>query len=273
MTQFQYVAGNSNNPLMLPKSHQTSISATSTVQFKYLVKWIVIAGLLSGCTTGAEKKTSLIDVATIKQIDFKINSSKQPSIKLGDDLQARIVKNLSDWGYPMKTLPGQDISHLLTADIGLIEHTATPTGFSFSSGNSDPRALDFQKTNVMPIRCTLSSLTTPGKSADLELGFAVDSPDTGKLKMSEKEWMDHIGTVCFNLLSELDWPDKQTQPTTNKPGWIPEVRIETVPASTEPGNTATQSEKNTIIRESTDRKQIIIHNQGSPLILHLGHER
>ncbi len=243
------------------------IKHLQALQINRLFKYVAMACVLSACAPGLEKKSAQLDMASIKQIDFKMGDVKQASLKMGVDQQSRIVKNLSDWGYPIGAKQGQHFTHTLTAEIGLVEHTHTPTGFSFSSGNSDPRALEFQKANVLPIGCELASMAAPEQTAYLTLGFAVN----GKDSMSESKWIEHISTVCFNLLSELDWPEKRLEPPLNsKPSWIPEVRIETVPASTEAGKSP---EKNTLIRESGGRKQIIIHNQGSPLILNFGHER
>jgi hypothetical protein len=178
-------------------------------------------------------------------------------------LATRVSKNLLDWGYPMGIQGNQAFSHVLTAEAGAIEHSETPIGFSFSSGNSDPRAIDFQKTDVIPISCELTSIAQPEQTVYLHMDFAAGRP------LGADKLADHIGTVCFNLLNELDWPAKPTAPSSSiAPRWIPEVRIETVTApekATAPGKTITS--------DSEDRKQIIIHNEGSPLILKFGHER
>jgi len=60
-------------------------------------------------------------------------------------------------------------------------------------------------------------------------------------------------------------------PLSIKPIWMPQVKIETIPAPVPAGKvkTAVHSE----IDNTEERKQIIIHNQGSPLILKFGHER
>jgi hypothetical protein len=229
-------------------------------------KSIVIAGLLTACAPGLEKKPMQLDTASIKQIEFRIGTIKQSSLKAvlaQQDVAARISQNLAGWGYPIGAKDNQVFTHTLTAEIGLIEHSETPPGFSFSSGNSDPRALDFQKTNVLPIGCELASIAQPTQSTYLHMDFvAGDSANQAKL-------IDHISTVCFNLLSELNWKDKtQNQPSSIiKPGWIPEVRIETVTTPDEAGKADAPG------KEGEGRKQIIIHNQGSPVILKFGHER
>lgn len=229
-------------------------------------KAIVIAGLLTACAPGLEKKPLQIDTASIERIEFKIGTVKQSSLKpivAGQDVAARISQNLAAWGYPVGAKDNQAFSHTLTAEIGLVEHSQTPPGFSFSSGNSDPRALDFQKAKVLPIGCELASIAQPTQSTYLHMDFvAGDAASQAKL-------IDHISTVCFNLLSELNWKDNtQNQPSSSlKPSWIPEVRIETITAPDEAAKADAPG------KTDEGRKQIIIHNQGSPVILKFGHER
>ncbi|MGZ5059358.1 MAG: hypothetical protein ACXWE3_12935 [Methylobacter sp.] len=227
-----------------------------------------MAGLLTACAPGLEKKPMQIDTAAIKRIEFRIGTVKQASLKpilAQQGLANRIGQNLAGWGYPVGAKDNQAFSHTLTAEVGLIEHSETPPGFSFSSGNSDPRALDFQKTDVLPIGCELSSIADPKQTTYLYIDFAAAN------SASEAQLLDHISTVCFNLLSELKWPDKsQNQPSSSfKPSWIPEVRIETVTSPDEAGKADAPGKE----KEAEGRKQIIIHNQGSPVILKFGHER
>lgn len=236
-----------------------------------------IACALTACAPGLEKKQTPLDTAAVKQIEFKIGKLEPASLKSTmseQEMTARISENLAGWGYPVGLHGKQAVSHTLNAEIGLIEHSETPTGFSFSAGNSDPRALDFQKTQVLPVSCELVSIAKTEQSAYLHMDF-----DAGHGRLSTDELVDHISTVCFNLLNELDWPDKtQSQPSSSiKPGWIPEVRIETVdsPAEEEKEEKDEKTEvpAKTVTRNSEGRKQIIIHNQGSPLILKFGHDR
>lgn len=231
-------------------------------------KSVAMAGLLTACAPGLEKKPMPIDTASIKRIEFRVGTVKQPSLKpilAQRDAAARIGNNLAGWGYPVGTKDNQAFSHTLTAEIGLIEHSETPPGFSFSSGNSDPRALDFQKATVLPIGCELASIAQPTQTAYLYIDFAAAN------SANEAQLVDHISTVCFNLLSELNWPDKrQNQPSSSlQPSWIPEVRIETVTPPEAAGKADGPGEE----KENEGRKQIIIHNQGSPVILKFGHER
>jgi hypothetical protein len=234
------------------------------------LKLAAIVCALTACAPGLEKKQAQLDTSSVKKIEFKIGAIKQSSLKTMLPQQvtvARITNNLADWGYPIGVNDNQAVSHTLTAEIGLIERGETPVGFSFSAGNSDPRAIDFQKMKVLPVSCELTSIAQPEQTSYLHMEFAAGDSN------SEDKLVDHISTVCFNLLSELDWPDKMhNQPSSSiKPSWIPEVRIETLASpdveekADVPGKTVTNT------REG--RKQIVIHNQGTPVIFSFGHER
>ncbi len=233
---------------------------------RLLFKSVAMAWLLSACSPGLEKKPMQLDTASIERIEFKIGAVKQPSLKstsARQDVAVRIGNNLAGWGYPVGAKDKLIFSHTLTAEVGLIEHSGTPPGFSFSSGNSDPRAIDFQKAKVLPIGCELASIAQPTRTSYLHMDFVAGNA------VGEAQLVDHISTVCFNLLNELNWPDKtQSEPASSlKPSWMPEVRIETVtrPAEAEKADAPVKADEG--------RKQIIIHNQGTPVILKFGHER
>lgn len=239
------------------------ISVTTSRQF---FNAVTIVCVLTACAPSLEKKPAPFDTLAIKHIEFKLGTIKQASLQSAlhqQDEIIRITRNLADWGYPIGDKDKPVFSHSLTAEIGLLEYSTTPTGLSFSAGNSDPRAIDFQKANVLPISCELKSIAQPEQTAFLTMDFAAGS------LISENQLVDHISTVCFNLLSELNWPDKaKNQPSSSiKPGWIPEVHIESVSTPVQAGKTDSSD------KPSEERKQIIIHNQGSPVIFSFGHER
>lgn len=222
---------------------------------------ITLAFALAACSTLTEKSSVTFNTALVKQIKVQISSDDSTS------RTASVIKNLSAWGYPIATHDTQSPSHLLTAKLGTIEQSQTPTGFSFSAGNSDPRALEFQKANVLPVSCELRAIAQPEQSVYLQMDFVADTSSEAKL-------IDHISTVCFNLLSELKWSEKTPLQTLadDKVRWMPEVHIETINEET----VGTEQEKllgQKVTRSSDGRKQIIIHNQGSPVILQFGHER
>ena len=241
-------------------------------------KSAAIVCALTACVPGLEKQQATFDTATVKRIEVtigKIKPSLLSSTMSQQEMVARVSGNLADWGYPIGSIGNEAFSHTLTAEIGLVELSATPPGFSFSIGNSDPRAIDFQKADVLPISCELASIAHPGQTTHLHMDFAVGNSITQQtgLSISPDKLIDHISTVCFNLLSELDWPDKTpNQPSSSlKPSWMPEVRIETVTSPSEAGKAVVPGK--TVTSNNEGRKQIVIQNQGSPVIFSFGHER
>lgn len=249
---------------------------------RQLFKSAVIACALTACAAGPEKRQARLDTARVEHIAFKIGAIRQPTLATAlsrPGIAARIAGNLAGWSYPVSADDSKAASHTLTAEIGAIEYGETPTGFSFSAGDSDPRALGFQKTDVLPISCELTFIAQPEQTRYLHMDFAVGSAfgkRAGQAVGTDK-LVDHISTVCFNLLNELDWPEKTPdQPASGvKPGWMPEVRIETVTGPIEEAveEADAKASGKVITSTSEGRKQIIIHNQGAPVILRFGHER
>ncbi len=203
-------------------------------------------------------------------------------------IEEKVVNNLLEWRFALHlgTKPGQ--SHRLEVHLGAITDDKTPIGFSFTSGNSDPRAPDFQKARVLPVTCRLIPLNTSKPSRESTLTFSSESsPNSGVLGVKlEAQLVEQISTTCFKLLDDLKLQQPESQGTTpvKTPSWLPSLRIETLPVKTvkaavsdektEPSVSAAKDEQ-TEAPEVTDEtpKQIIIHNQGSPLTLKLGHER
>ncbi len=191
--------------------------------------------------------------------------------------------NLSEWEFPMQaTAP---FSHQLQARLGLISHQETPVGFSFSSGNSDPRAADYQKANVLPITCSLFDADTHQLLLERESTFsahALNKKD-GLASITDK-LTDQISTICLEVLEDAPkpvLPADQVKTTTIKPKWMPDVKVEVIepPAPTPvingsagSGSTAAAATSSPVIKEEP-RKEVIIHNQGTPVIIQMGHER
>ncbi|MDD5462044.1 MAG: hypothetical protein PHG00_10515 [Methylococcales bacterium] len=233
---------------------------------------------LTACVPGLNKKQAPFDTASIKRIEFKIgkmNPSLLSSTMSQHEIVTRVSENLADWGYSIGSKDNEAFSHTLIAEVGPVEISETPPGFSFSVGNSDPRAIDFQKADVLPISCELSSIAHPEQTTYLHMDFAIGNlfDNLAVHSISADKLADHISTVCFNLLNELDWPAKsQNQLASSlKPSWIPEVRIETVTSPHEAGKAAVPGK--TVTGNNEGRKQIVIQNQGSPVIFSFGHER
>lgn len=258
---------------------------------------------LTACGVNPVKSTTPLDLSHPGSIAILVDTANShiDTAAIGE----QIGKNLSGWRYPIASANTASVTHRMTAEIGRVEHGSTPTGFSFSIGNSDPRALDFQKADVLTITCKLESIQQAAQSAELNMGFA-DSAVTG-MHPDAKELSDHVSTVCFNLLSEVNWPIEKAAAvsTSNSPSWMPEIRIETEEESSVTGNTtnstSTKTESKTNPTSSSDiqtgsgqshtennenepkavtkeitkegRKVYIIHNQGNPILFKFGHDR
>jgi hypothetical protein len=240
-----------------------------TVGYLYI---IILSGSVA-CTPDLVKKQQAFDFSNLGRIELQLEGI-DPSVSPTDIVQ-QVSENLVDWDYPIGAKESQSYSHILKATVGSVEHTSTPAGFSFSSGNSDPRAMDFQKADVLLITCHLTSIAHPEQTGELSMGFTANQADRHSLEPDKL--VDHVSTVCFNLLRELRWPEQPKTETheTIKPGWIPEIRIETKEAPVSPVKKAapTNNTDNQAPNNNEARKQIIIHNQGSPVIFQFGHER
>lgn len=250
------------------------------------------AALISACTAGLKPDSTLPNPQTVRQIRLELDSS---------DLASSVARNLQSWDYPVTAeVPSSGVAstHILSARLGSIEQASTPAGFSFHRGNSDPRALDFQKARVIPVTCTLRSVPPTQESASLTLRFTAkpDQPDDRNTRI------DRISTACYNLLSDLRIPHRTDDSDTSSrkaSSWMPEVRIEikekpAIPATATPASrpaTAVKPAPSTEAPASPEaaparpaplqteqqtregRKQIIIHNQGAPVILEFGYDR
>lgn len=237
----------------------------------WVLPWCLLGAAVAD--TGAEviDRASItgiaVDVAdqNLEQFGFKLSAS---------EIAERVSKNLAEWHYPIKSSSAGS-SHNLLIQLGVASKGDTPVGFSFTSGDSDPRGLGFQKARVLPISCHLKKIG--GAEASIENKATVSAhqlvDETNQAKVTEKV-VDHVSTVCFDLLNELKLPAAGNQLDTHtfKPGWMPDVQVEVkqVPALGNPENPSS-----TRVEEvgGETKKQIIIHNQGSPVILEFGYER
>ncbi len=260
---------------------------------------ILIIALLNTNTVSA----ALIDanaVNAVTSINFSVDANHLEQLKLpvtATQLSERVISNLAEWHYPIK-LAAPDASHNLVASLGEISYESTPVGFSFSRGNSDPRSMEFQKANVLPITCTLTTKGTTLPPITHKMTFSMEAFFSGFTDAhSTEKLVDQITTTCFNLLDNLKTPliDKPAQTTAFKPAWLPSVQVVVKPVAPKPVkpnitqtvNPEPVAEKPVsnptpviVKTETTEEasgddvdKELIINNQGSPLTLHLGHER
>ncbi|WP_446811973.1 hypothetical protein ACH50O_10560 [Methylomonas sp. 2BW1-5-20] len=184
----------------------------------------------------------------------------------------RVRANLAEWEFPLATKG--PYSYSLQAKLGKVAHRETPVGFSFSSGNSDPRATDFQKADVLPITCTLRDTGNQAVLLERESTFSAHALDKDMLpaRIVDK-LVDQIGTACLDVLEHAPLPKQPGRVKTElfKPKWMPDVRVEVreVPAAASGVGTAAQP----AAIADEPKKEIIIHNQGTPVIFQFGHER
>lgn len=247
---------------------------------------------LSACASSQVKTGLPLELSNASGIELSVEADN-PTLQT-DTIKQQVGKNLADWAYPIAPKIKLPASHTMTILIGTPEHGSTPAGFSFSLGNSDPRALGFQKADVVPITCQLTALNQLEQSAELNMGFS-DSAVIGS-NPNLNELADHASTVCFNLLKEVNWPvnNNANDVKPSKNSWMPEIRIEqeqsagvteVKPAakhSVEPATVPVQEtqkkqelESSPVTKEinKEGRKVYIIHNQGNPITFKFGHER
>jgi hypothetical protein len=135
----------------------------------------------------------------------------------------------------------------MEARVGPVARKSVPPGLSFSLGDSDVRAPEFQKADVQGISCLLSAWNALGEAVRLSGYFAVEK-GFGELLVGKPEresaafYMGRIGVVCLNLLSELKIERPKAKAVGAAPAWAPEVRIE-VRNKPEPGVAAAPEKK------------------------------
>lgn len=257
--------------------------------------------IISACSSSPEKQDGSFDLSSVNNMLFRFQYPEQffATSLTEQDIATQVTNNLAEWGYNISVDDEENRQHEVFVKIGAIKHQSTPAGFSFSIGNSDPRALEFQKADVLPITCFLSPRNQPEKSAELTMVVEADdylSNENKQGRLSEL-LVDDLSTVCFNLLSNLKVKTQTPEVSENvsTPGWIPSIRVEEVEDSTDEKikekvkkasstpreeiqandkklNEVSPEKKQTLDKKES-RKRIIIHNQGSPIIFKFGHER
>lgn len=295
---------------------------------------LLIGMMLSACVIDEKPRPSLSNPERVTQLGLVIISGNLESIATTEQLRQlteTISTNLSSLGYPVKpAVPKQEtLAYVLEGKIGKVEKKATPPGFTLDFGNSDPRALDFQKANVVPVTCLLRSQNKTEKPVKLTGEFSVPADidelmGTPNKPLSLNFFADSLGTVCLNLLAELNIPktgqtegvtpwkptvnveirDKPVNPSVAKPSAPPieapkptsvggkppnaveltappsggslaggQSKTRPAPAPKKPADPAEAVNTETRVNPEDQRKQMIIHNQGTPIILEFGYDR
>ncbi|WP_445372894.1 hypothetical protein ACH518_10700 [Methylomonas sp. HW2-6] len=214
-------------------------------------------------------------VKPLQAVAFELADDNLSQFGIGLDpanLAERVRNNLAEWQFPLSA--SGPFSHRLQARLGKVARRETPVGFSFSSGNSDPRAVDFQKADVLPVTCSLRDAGNQAVLVERESTFSAHAldKDVAPARIADK-LVDQIGTACLDVLEQAPLPKQPGRVRTElfKPKWMPDVRVEVreIPAA---GSGASGSAQPAAIGDEP-KKEVIIHNQGNPVIFQFGHER
>jgi hypothetical protein len=252
-------------------------------KLRFLTASLLIPPIVAGCVSGLETQRVPIDVAAVDRMLFGMHFEDSGAISSdsnNNEMIGQVAANLKEWGYAVSNEASIAATHRLEAKIGSVERGSTPTGFSFTAGNSDPRAANFQKADIIPVTCSLTSNANSAQTADYTMEFI--AKETSGHEMQSR-LVDQMGTVCLNLLKALKikTEDRLDGPRVTKPSWAPEVLIEVIEEPEVPieqpvessGDVPGHSISDAIEIKQEGRKRITIHNQGAPVILKLGHDR
>jgi hypothetical protein len=247
-----------------------------------VIKCISTLWLLSlSLAVGWARAETATDTGNINGIEFELAADNLDQFEvslLAADIAGRVRANLAEWEYPLPN--SGPYSHQLQARIGKITHSETPVGLSFSSGNSDPRAMDFQKADVLPVVCVFRKIDSDTVIAEAKSTFSAHALNSehDPAYVTDK-LVDQISTACLNLLEDLPRPPSQQRVNSSsfKPKWMPDVRVEVkevpvipvMPVAPASNGAAPAVKPNNVEL----KKEIIIHNQGTPVIFTFGHER
>ncbi len=213
-------------------THQTRLH-----QLCQLVSLSIMVFFNAGCSSTPDKQIDNLDPDQVSKMLFRVENVSTvfntafPKQKISHQVSA----NLSESGYTLIQQDNNAYSHDLKGTIGSTKHSSTPVGFSFNAGNSDPRALDFQKADVVPLTCSLISKQYPQQRAELTMDFVANRySSNGEESVQVEKLANDMSTVCFNLLSNLHVKRLTTNQSseTIRSGWMPDIEIRNVP---EPG--------------------------------------
>jgi hypothetical protein len=234
--------------------------------------WSLLFFMAYAQSAGAEFGTAEPNVMSAIELLVANDNLQQfgPNVS-ATSLAKQVGTNLSEWEFPMKAVG--PYSHQLQARLGGISRQKTPIGFSFTSGNSDPRAVDFQKADVLPITCSLRDLETHTVLSERESTFSAHAyDDDHQPSQIVQKLTDQISTACLDVLEHAPQPKAANKVKTAlfKPKWLPDVRVEVreIPANLDKNGQSGAGSMN-----NEPKKEIIIHNQGTPVIFQFGHER
>jgi hypothetical protein len=270
---------------------------------------ILLLLLLAACASTEPVSQGLPPTPdTVKTMVFRLRSDTAERLKRAETeaITTKIVENLQSWNYPVQASisANKATTHILETWVSQPERKKLPPGFTLTIGGEDQRAPERQKTDVVTVGCSL--LPTQGNAGKVSLSGEFAAEDSGPSLFSSSTttdkthfYVDRIGSVCLNLLSELKVAqEKKTQTTVQTPVWMPDMRIEiktkegkAKPGISAPVDTAVKATEKPVsptsvipkasesaikteerVNESEQHKQLIIHNKGTPIILEFGYD-
>ncbi len=201
--------------------------------------------LISGCASIPEPSEPInFDYNAIETIEFKLQplpESKGVSnnTEWTETISTEISQRFAEAGYPVHnslTQKTEPTTHTLNAQVEESKTTQTQPGFSLDFGNSNPRAVNFQKTLSAPINCSLTSTKDPSQSISLKELKSVPNPfeniGSNRQKINRKLtrfYVENIGSTCHNLLNKIRTKQPAIAKSTKKSAdtFSPSIRIET----------------------------------------------
>lgn len=211
-------------------------------------------------------------------------------------LSGQVQTGLEAMGYRFAG-PGET-GYRLTAMLGLLGRQATPVGFSFNSGDSNPRGLNFQTALVLPVHCGLSR---PGAGAaeaatDRNVAAGEDLLDAAADKLNAA-LAEQIVATCLETLQQAKLPGTPAAAAQQDfhPALPIAIQVENRPepagnggdgngngapaAQRDQDSGQTQGAAGTAPAAAAQPagdaadKRIIIYNRGTPIILQFGPDR
>ncbi|MCH9698403.1 MAG: hypothetical protein K0U68_09890 [Gammaproteobacteria bacterium] len=224
--------------------------------------------LFCACTSNrvTESDSERLDVSLVEtiSIDNLIVPDRFQSLADKMNISSKVSDNLASSGFPVAS--DKTPSHDLFIVVDAVQRSSTPVGFSFNAGDSDPRAQQFQKADVVTITCKLTSKQQPRQQTERTMTFQAKSlsqnPGSANSAEIAKQLSDQASTTCFNLLSQLE-VDRQTklqsqEDTGSSSDWMPTVEIRTVE---EPGGEPVTSIEPNIISSPQPVQQVDTENR------------
>lgn len=190
-----------------------------------------------------------------------------------DDIDTQARQLLQNSGYPVVESVNDDNGWALHAGVGTPREDTPPPGFTLEIGDPDPRGTQYQKTEIVPVSCTLVNQDTSHMVASYSgKRQAPGARETATTRAAR--YAHYIRSTCARLLNELDI--QRTTVAEASDTFMPGIRIEALDPVTEQAlssDKASTPVSTETVDTNTGRRKIQVFNQGDTLIIELGHQR